>query len=82
MKTTPRPYHAQTRIDLLIYMNNDILSMKDESIIESWLTVYPDQADIQDRIEIAADDELFNDVLEKYKRIKSEKILKEKGVVI
>ena len=49
------------RVNLLKDMNTYILNMGDEDIWEHWIMIVPDEADEDDFLSIAEDDELWSD---------------------
>ena len=57
------------RYTLVAAMNHIILSLNDGHAYLEWIEVVPDQADADDILDIAEDDELYNDTAKLFRRL-------------
>lgn len=54
------------RVELIAKMNEYLIKIGDEDILEEWYQIYPDEADNDDLIEIAKDEDLWLDAVEMF----------------
>lgn len=54
------------RAELIVKMNEYLIKIGDEDILEEWYQIYPDEADNDDVIEIAKDEDLWLDTIETF----------------